>query len=46
MMVGHLPHMGKLAGHSLTGDESREVVTFRTVGIACLERDENGRWTI
>lgn len=46
IIVGHLPHLGKLAGYLLSGDESREVVTFRMGGIACLERDESGRWTV
>lgn len=46
MIVGHLPHLGKLAGHLLTADESKEVVKFRMGGIICLERDENGRWTV
>ena len=46
MIVGHLPHLSKLASHLLTGDEAKEVVTFRMGGITCLERDENGRWTV
>jgi phosphohistidine phosphatase len=45
-IVGHLPHLSKLAGYLLTGDEGKEVVTFRMGGIACLERDESGRWTV
>lgn len=46
MVVGHLPHLGKLAAHLLTGDESKEVVAFRMGGIVCLERDESGRWAV
>lgn len=46
MIVGHLPHLGKLAGYLLSRDESREVVAFRMGGITCLERDESGRWTV
>lgn len=46
MIVGHLPHLSKLAGHLLTGDESKEVVAFRMGGIACLQKDEDGRWTV
>lgn len=46
MIVGHLPHLGKLAGHLLTGDESKDVLTFRMGGITRLEREESGRWTI
>lgn len=46
MMVGHLPHLSKLAGYLLTGDATNEVITFTTGCIVCLERDENGRWTV
>lgn len=46
MIVGHLPHLSKLAGHLLTGDESKEVVAFRMGGIVCLQKDEDGRWTV
>ncbi|MEM4727660.1 MAG: phosphohistidine phosphatase SixA [Candidatus Bathyarchaeia archaeon] len=44
MLVGHMPHLGKLVGLLLTGDVSLEPVRFRTSGIVCLERDVNGRW--
>jgi len=46
MMVGHLPHLSKLATHLLTGDEIKDVVTFRMASISCLERNESGGWTI
>jgi len=46
MMVGHLPHLSKLTGLLLTGDESKELVGFRMGGIICLELDETGRWAI
>ncbi len=46
MIVGHLPHLSKLTSHLLTGDETKEVVTFRMAGITYLERDESGRWTV
>jgi phosphohistidine phosphatase len=46
MIVGHLPHLSKLAGYLLTGDEGKEVVAFRMGGIVCLERDESGRWAV
>lgn len=45
MLVGHLPHLGKLTGHLLI-DEPKQVVTFRNAGIVCLERDEPSCWTI
>lgn len=46
MLIGHLPHLKKLTGKLLYGDESREVVTFKMGGILCLEKDEDGQWTI
>ena len=46
MIVGHLPHLGKLAGHLLTEDEGKDVVTFRNGGIVCLDREESGRWSV
>jgi len=46
MLVGHLPHLSKLASELLVGDENMEVVAFKMGGIVCLERDQQGRWTI
>lgn len=46
MLVGHLPHFAKLASLLLTGDENKGALAFRNGGIACLERDKNGRWSV
>ncbi|MCW4055210.1 MAG: phosphohistidine phosphatase SixA [Candidatus Bathyarchaeota archaeon] len=46
MVVGHLPHLSKLASYLLAGDENREVIAFKMAGIVCLERDQQRRWTI
>jgi phosphohistidine phosphatase len=46
VLVGHLPHLSKLAAQLLTGDTSREIVAFRNGGIVCLEKEENGNWAI
>jgi len=46
MLVGHLPHLGKLAGLLLCGDEGRGAVAFKTGCILCLEKDERGCWSI
>ncbi len=46
MLVGHLPHLSRLASLLLTGDEEIEPVKFRTSGIVCLERDERGKWSL
>ncbi len=46
MLVGHLPHLGKLASLLLCEDEDRTVVAFQNGAIVCLRRDEAGRWSI
>jgi len=46
MLVGHLPHLSKLAAQLLVGDADREPVRFQNAGVICLERDETRRWTI
>ena len=46
MLVGHLPHLSKLAGLLLAGDPERKVVGFRNGGVVCLERDEDGNWSV
>ncbi len=47
MLVGHLPHLSRLAGLLLTGDPDREPVAFRNAGIVCLERPEDdAKWVL
>jgi len=46
MLVGHLPHLSKLASSLLVGDKNKEVVAFKMGGIVCLERDQQHGWTI
>jgi len=45
MLLGHLPHLQRLAGLLLSGDAEREVVRFRNGGVVCLEKTEQG-WVI
>jgi len=40
LLVGHLPHLSKLASLLVCGDADREVVQFRNAGVLCLEKDE------
>jgi len=42
MLVGHLPHLSRLASLLLTGDSAREVIAFRNGGIVALVQDEGG----
>ena len=44
MLVGHLPHLKRLASLLLTGRDDQEIVRFRYAGVVCLEKDR--RWSI
>lgn len=46
MLVGHLPYMAKLAGLLLCGDKEKTPVDFKTGGIVCLQRFDDGRWAL
>lgn len=45
MLVGHLPHLGKLASLLLCGDKEKNPVAFKMGGIVCLKREEKG-WSL
>lgn len=49
MLVGHLPHLSRLASFLLTGDPERGAVRFENGGVVCLEHDGQQwmlRWAI
>lgn len=46
ILVGHLPHIGKLASLLLCGDADKDLVDFKMAGIVCLKRDESGAWSL
>ncbi len=46
MLVGHLPHMERLASSLVGAEADAEVVGFATAAVCCLERDEDGAWHI
>lgn len=45
MVVGHLPHLSRLASALLVGDPRREVIRFRMGAIVCLSKTEGG-WVV
>lgn len=45
MLVGHLPHLARLAGLLLIGAADRPVVKFRQGGLVGLERTDTG-WVV
>ncbi|MBD3170391.1 MAG: phosphohistidine phosphatase SixA [candidate division Zixibacteria bacterium] len=44
MLVGHLPHLSKLATLLLCGFEGTDKISFTNAGVVCLESDESGFW--
>jgi len=46
MLVGHLPHLGRLSACLLAGDEAHEVINFQTGTLACLRRYPEGAWRL
>jgi phosphohistidine phosphatase len=40
VLVGHLPHLSRLASLLLTGEPDREVVAFRMGALVCLTRED------
>ncbi len=45
MLVGHLPHMGKLAGLLVANDPEKNVINFQMGGVVCLTEEE-GDWSV
>jgi phosphohistidine phosphatase len=45
MLVGHLPHLGRLASALLVGSAGREVIRFDTGTLVCLARGAGG-WCV
>jgi len=42
MLVGHLPHLSRLASSLLVGDPTKEIIRFRNGAIICLVKAERG----
>jgi phosphohistidine phosphatase len=45
MLVGHLPHLGKLASVLLTGDPERPLIGFQQGGLVAFEHTDAG-WVV
>jgi len=45
MLVGHLPHLQRLAGILICADADREAVCFRNGGVVCLEKRQQA-WSV
>jgi phosphohistidine phosphatase len=46
MLVGHLPHLGRLSSLLLCGAREKTVISFKMGCVVCLERDEKGIWSV
>lgn len=46
MIVGHLPHLAKLISFLITGNETNPIVSFKQGSVVCLEKREEGNWSI
>jgi len=46
MLIGHLPHLQRLAGLLLGNDEGLSMLKFHNGGVVCLERDDVREWCI
>ncbi len=46
MIVGHLPHLPRLASILICGDEQKENVFFQTATIAALENTNDNNWKL
>ena len=46
LVVGHLPFMEKLVARLVARREDAGIVAYRQGSMVCLERGDDGRWTI
>ena len=46
LIVGHLPHLERLAAVLLTGQMDCCPVRFRNGGVVCLEKGSHGSWSL
>jgi phosphohistidine phosphatase len=46
LLVGHLPHLGRLAAVLLSGNKERNVINFQMGGVVRLRRREAGQWAV
>jgi len=46
ILVGHLPHLSRLASLLLCGSADRNPVSFRMAGVVCLRKDDKGIWSL
>jgi phosphohistidine phosphatase len=45
-LVGHLPHLGRLAALLVSGDPEKGIINFKMAGVVCLRRLAPGQWVV
>jgi phosphohistidine phosphatase len=45
-LVGHLPHLARLAALLISGDQEKSVINFKMGGVVCLHRSDTGPWAV
>lgn len=45
ILVGHLPHLARLASLLVCESEKTDIISFQMAGIVCLKRDDSGAYT-
>jgi phosphohistidine phosphatase len=45
MLVGHMPHLSRLANLLLTGNPEGSILRFQMAGIVCMS-NQAGKWTV
>jgi phosphohistidine phosphatase len=46
VLVGHFPHLNRLASRLITGHAEPLVIALEKSGVACLVRDDNRNWAL
>jgi phosphohistidine phosphatase len=46
MVVGHLPHLGRLVALLMTGDQEKDVINFQMGGAVRLKQMSPGQWAV
>jgi phosphohistidine phosphatase len=46
ILVGHLPHLDKLASLLLCGDKDKNIISYKMAGIVCLERTDTESYAL
>lgn len=46
MLVGHLPHLDRLASKLITGDADGHCIHIAPGGMVCLGKDDDGGWCV